>query len=260
MIVPTKYEKTPTPYYLALDDRLLIGTNHEDIATENGVRLLNQKLSSREHLIIEGNRKNIESALAYLLKHGLPLHYEDVAYAAFKGQKHFLEESLRWSELASKYGISKDFYGLYSLLVMQRKIALKRQKTGQHFYEIATEYLDVERREDCESIDVEKTVRQHKKLLVELQTGPLLLFRLGDIFAFYIGRLRDFEYIGPKAQELDLHLKGKKTFMVGISHLEALEKSLQGHTLEKPKEWRKFVEGLGQEVRELIELVEQMSA
>jgi len=256
MELKTKYEGLGTPFYLPLEGRLLIGTNHTQRVTKDSARTLQKKIEGFDHLIIEGTRNDLTAGIQHSLQLGLLPNYEQCSYVFSKGEKHFLEEGVKLGELAARHGFREDLYGLYYLFMFQERLILQRKRLGQTFYQTARGHLERDVTMNGESIDTDLTIDRHRRLLLEFKIDPRLLSGAGNLFAWYTGRLRDFEYIGPGIKQLDSGLEGSKAVISGIAHLEAIEKTLRGKTLDNPPNWNEFVKSLPQEQREFLQKLE----
>ncbi len=155
-------------------------------------------------------------------------------------------------KLAEKYEIPVERFHLYETF---RHIEMLIH-TGD-FPKILGTHLVLKKQEDPDfaNVDTELVYNQFMEVTQVLQPKEVCDF--GDVADWYIKRLRDYEFLGPKIRHISQNLPGKMGVFVGPSSAEYLAKFLRNQ-LEPPKNWNDFVEGLEPKYRDPIKKVEKM--
>ncbi len=74
----------------------------------------------------------------------------------------------------------------------------------------------------------------------------------------YMGQVRDYEIICPRAEGFADTLPGRKVVLIGKAHIPNVERVLQGGVVEKPKRWTEHVRSLSGRQRREVGILEKI--
>lgn len=255
--------------YVEEPNSLLIGTTHMPENEQHGERdKFLKEVMSADHLIMEGDERTILAQINTKRD-----NYETLAFKTCKKPVYFAEDNSDLVLLANTYGINKDLFGLYRLLG-QLRVVYEQSYDDIEFVANMHMILEVFRQNypGFERVNTEKTVKRAVLLMHYLGTednpssGVRMLIDYGvgidNMLKFYLGRLRDYEILGPRSRHMHRTLNGRKVQVVGSAHIKYVLPQINGVAIDKPEEWKAFVEGLDKQYdfyKDIINICEKLA-
>ncbi len=257
-----------------IGDTNLVGVDHEASKSWGfHVHRLKRIFRSTEHLIMEGSEDSIDAANI-----AEPQGYEDLAISIARSKRikiYPLESDFDLRPIAVPYGIDSSVVLAQTVFEGSRDVLenlflgrLTDHETLQKYIIENSQHLKKDFLKNT-SLTADDIVESINKTIVgvalELGKGVdaeqlVDNLLLGDsIIEGYLGRVRDYEEIGPRLTQLGYELSGRKTVVAGKKHVPIMKKVLMGLPLEQPLPWDAYKETLDPKEQEAVVVFERVS-
>lgn len=233
------YSRGNKPIYKHLDDLLIIGVSHgmDAMAQPHKLKKFLREIRISEHLFLESTKDFHKYRQAKIDEKN---SYEVIAVREHNGSVYFLEDGIDVVEMASKYGVRKDLFGLYDNLVT----AILAFKLNMSLGPIHSILIKKKQWVSYDQVDIADTLKKIERTIKHFPYYSWdILAGIGGVFQWYLASLRNFEILGPKTKSLSSQLAGRKTEIVGAAHVGHLIECLRDKATE-PVMWDGFVAGL----------------
>ncbi len=257
---------------------LLIGTLHDDEdqfpMPERKVVEFKARLGKLDHLAFEGDRA-LHSSLLSREEHWKET-YEGIAFAIFKGKRHFLDKRAETDHAALllQYGVSAETFGVTVGLSCVGDLigafigrgaglgAIESSGMVRYYIEMPIETMQRQRIQGLGRVDKREIAERAMKALSSIvsefdQRTAIMIGRACGAFDAFLGAIRDERVYGPRLIEI-ARLEGRKGVLIGAGHLENLERILGGGNIEI--DWKAYVDSMDEGTRKAVRMMEDAAS